>query len=452
MSSGPTLKTPPHSIEAEQSVLGGLMLNNEAWFDVAEIVSARDFYQPQHQMIFEAMAALSSDSQPLDALMVSNQLESTSRLEKAGGIAYLAEIVDGVPGASNVAAYAHIVRERADARRLLGALRTATNKVFDADGLSSADLIDHAEQCVFRVSDRRYNPDDEPSMGDLVDRALDRIRERAENGSAVTGLATGIADLDTLTAGLQKGDLVVIAGRPGMGKTSLAMNIVQHATLGRQPPAPALVYSLEMGEDPLTERLVAALGRIDFGNIKTGRLDKGEGTRLPQAANQLRDLPIAIRSVADLTPTEMRSRARRAARAYDDGLGLIVVDYLQLMRVDKSENRTIEVSEISRSLKALALEMDCPVIALSQLNRSLETRANKRPIMSDLRESGAIEQDADVILFLYRDEIYDEASADKGIAEIIVRKQRNGPIGTVRTRFFPRFVRFEDLAPSRYDA
>ena len=454
MANGPALKAPPHSDEAERSVIGGLMLNGDAWFDVAEIVTARDFYRPQHQIIFEAMAALAGKSEPLDAVTMANRLESAGHLNKLdGGIVYLAEILDSTPGASNVTAYAKIVRERSDRRRLIAALREASDKAFDPDGLSSTELLDFAEQRVFAVSEDRFRTGDVGGMAALLDRAMGRIRERSENGSAVTGLATGFADLDAKTAGLQRGNLVVVAGRPSMGKTSLAMNIVEHAVLGSESPAPVLVLSLEMHPDELVERLLASLGRIDYGHIRTGALEADEWSRLAGATAQLRDTPLDIQSAPKLTPTDLRGRARRVAREYD-GLGLIVVDYLQLMdgsSPTKTENRTLELAEISRSLKALALEMHCPVIAISQLNRAVEARNNKRPTLADLRDSGAIEQDADLIVFVYRDEIYDETSADKGVAELIIGKQRNGPIGTVKVRFFDSLTKFEDLAPSRYD-
>ena len=454
MADGPTLKTPPHSDEAELSVLGALMLNGDAWFDVAETITARDFYRPQHQIIFEAMASLAGDSEPLDAVTTANRLETVGQLNRLdGGIAYLAEIVDSTPGASNVAAYAKIVRERSDLRRLIAALHEAREKAFAPDGLSSAEVLDLAEQRVFQVSEHRFRTGDRGGMAPLLDRAMGRIRERSESDSAVTGLATGFADLDAKTAGLQSGNLVVVAGRPSMGKTSLAMNIVEHAVLGSETPAPVLVLSLEMHPDELVERLLASLGRIDFGHIRTGALQADEWTRLASAMAQLRDTPLEIQAAPKLTPTDLRARARRLAREYDE-LGLIVVDYLQLMdgsTPTKTENRTLELAEISRSLKALALELHCPVIAISQLNRAVEARNNKRPTLADLRDSGAIEQDADLIVFVYRDEIYDEASEDKGIAELIIGKQRNGPVGTVKVRFFDTLTKFEDLALSRYD-
>ena len=442
------LKVPPHSTEAEQSVLGALMLNNEAWFDVSDIVAPSDFYRPQHRIVFEAMAALSRDSQPLDAVTVSEALQSRGLLEKAGGIAYLAELVDGTPGASNVSAYARIVRDRSTLRKVIAAANQIVEKAFVREGQSDAEVLDYAEQEIFRISEDRAKSDGPQDINPLLDNTVRRVKELSMSKGGITGLATGFADLDRLTAGLQKADLVIVAGRPSMGKTSLAMNMVEHAIMNSD--APTLVFSLEMPADQLVMRMLSSLARIDQSRMRIGDLEEKDWDRFSAAAGQLRDKPLHIDDTAALTPGEIRARARRVSRQYDR-LGLIVVDYMQLMRGSgPAENRTTEISEISRSLKALAKEMSCPVIAAAQLNRALESRTNKRPIMADLRESGAIEQDADVILFIYRDEVYNEETDDVGIAEIIIGKQRNGPIGTVKLSYLNQLTRFEDLASDRY--
>ncbi len=447
-----TLKVPPHSVEAEQSVLGALMLNNDAWFDVADVVTAFDFYRAQHRIIYEAMTALAQDNQPLDVVTLAEALQARGLLDKAGGYAYLAELLEGVPGASNVAAYANIVRGRSTIRKLIAAAGNITQRAFMPEGKSDEELLDLAEQEVFEIAEERAKNDGPLAVNPLLDGAVQRVKELSENKGGITGLATGFADLDRLTAGLQKSDLIIVAGRPSMGKTSLAMNMVEHAIIKSE--APTLVFSLEMPADQLVMRMLSSLARIDFSSMRTGNLNEKDWDRFTGAAGLLRDKPLYIDDTAALTANEMRARARRIARQNDNELGLIVVDYLQLMRGSgRPENRTTEISEISRSLKALAKERRCPVIAASQLNRALETRTNKRPIMADLRESGAIEQDADVILFIYRDEVYNEETEDKGIAEIIVGKQRNGPTGTVRLSFLDRLTRFEDHIDSdRYDS
>ncbi len=424
------------------------MLNNESWFDVSDIVAPSDFYRPQHRIVFEAMAALSRDNQPLDAVTVSEALQSRGLLEKAGGIAYLAELVDGTPGASNVSAYARIVRDRSTLRKVIAAANQIVEKAFVREGQSDAEVLDYAEQEIFRISEDRAKSDGPQDINPLLDNTVRRVKELSKSKGGITGLATGFADLDRLTAGLQKADLVIVAGRPSMGKTSLAMNMVEHAIMNSD--APTLVFSLEMPADQLVMRMLSSLARINQSEMRIGNLEEKDWDRFSAAAGQLRDKPLHIDDSAALTPSEIRARARRVARQYDR-LGLIVVDYMQLMRGSgPAENRTTEISEISRSLKALAKEMSCPVIAAAQLNRALESRTNKRPIMADLRESGAIEQDADVILFIYRDEVYNEETEDVGIAEIIIGKQRNGPIGTVKLSYLNQLTRFEDLASDRY--
>ena len=443
------LKVPPHSVEAEQSVLGGLMLDNDAWFNVAEVVMASDFYRAQHTIIFEAMTDLSGENQPLDALTVSERLQAKGMLDKAGGIAYLAELTESTPGASNVVAYAHIVRELSTLRQLIGAANRIAESAFARDGRPSEELLDLAEQEVFQISEGRIKGGGPESIVPLLGRAVEKMETLYKTRGAITGIPTGFDDLDKMTAGLQPADLVIVAGRPSMGKTSFAMNMAEHAVMESDRGA-VLVFSMEMPSDALLLRMLSGLGRIDQTRMRTGDMHEDDWPRFTSAVAQLKDKPLYIDDTPALTPNDLRTRARRVSRE-SGGLSLIVVDYLQLMRIaGKVENRTNEIAEISRSLKSIAKEMGCPVIALSQLNRSLESRTDRRPVMSDLRESGGIEQDADLILFIYRDEVYNEESPDKGTAEIIVGKQRNGPIGKVRLSFIGNLTKFENLAPDRY--
>jgi len=443
------LKVPPHSVEAEQSVLGGLMLDNDAWFNVAEVVLATDFYRAQHSIIFEAMTDLAAENQPLDALTVSERLQAKGMLDKAGGIAYLAELTESTPGASNVVAYGNIVRELSTLRQLIGAANRIAESAFARDGRPSEELLDLAEQEVFKISEGRIKGGGPESIVPLLGRAVEKMETLYKTRGAITGIPTGFDDLDKMTAGLQPADLVIVAGRPSMGKTSFAMNMAEHAVMESDNGA-VLVFSMEMPSDALLLRMLSSLGRIDQTRMRTGDMHEDDWPRFTSAVAQLKDKHLYIDDTPALTPNDLRTRARRVAREAD-GLGLIVVDYLQLMRVaGKVENRTNEIAEISRSLKSIAKEMGCPVIALSQLNRSLESRTDRRPVMSDLRESGGIEQDADLILFIYRDEVYNEESPDKGTAEIIVGKQRNGPIGKVHLSFIGNLTKFENLAPDRY--
>ena len=445
-----SLKLPPHSVEAEQSVLGGLMLNNDAWFDVAEVLSGQDFYRPAHQIIFEAMTDLAADDQPLDAVTLSERLFSKGLQDKAGGLAYLGELAEGTPGASNVVAYAHIVREHSTLRQLIGAANRIAESAFAPQGRPSDELLDNAEQEVFRIAEGRLKEGGPQKVVPLLSAAVERIERLYTTRNPVTGIATGFDDLDKKTAGLQPSDMVIVAGRPSMGKTAFAMNMVEHAVMEDQ--GAVLVFSLEMPAEQLIMRLLSSLGRIDQTRLRTGDMHEDDWPRFTSAVSQLKDKDLYIDDTPAITPNELRTRARRVARE-TGGLGLIVVDYLQLMRgTGKPENRTNEISEISRSLKAIAKEMRCPVVALSQLNRSLEQRQDKRPLMADLRESGAIEQDADLILFIYRDEVYNPESPDKGTAEIIIGKQRNGPIGSLRLAFIGNLTKFENLADDRYDS
>ena len=442
------LKVPPHSIEAEQSVLGGLMLDDQSWFDLVEIISGSDFYQTRHQIIFEAMMLLANADEPLDAVTLAEQLRSKGQLEKAGGVTYLAEIAEATLGASNVLAYARIVRERAVMRQLVGAANKIADAVFAPEGKDSSALLELAEQSVFEISEQHGKEGGPEKVAPLLTRAVEKVEFLFNNKGSITGVATGFADLDKKTAGLQPSDLIIVAARPSMGKTAFSVNIVEHAVM---QGGSVLVFSMEMPSEQIVMRMLSSLGRIDQTRLRTGELQDDDWTRFTGAVKQLRDKGLFVDDTPALTPGDLRSRCRRIAREAG-GLDLIVVDYLQLMRTaDKSESRTGEISEISRSLKALAKEMRCPVIALSQLNRALEQRPDKRPLMSDLRESGAIEQDADVILFIYRDEVYNENTEDKGLAEIIIGKQRNGPIGKVKLSFIGNLTKFENLAPEIYN-
>ncbi len=441
------LKVPPHSIEAEQSVLGGLMLDNEAWFDLVEIVSAKDFYRTQHQIIFEAMMNLANADEPLDAVTIAERLRSQGLLEKVGDVTYLAELAESTPGASNVLAYGRIVRERSVMRQLIGAANRIADAAFAPEGRDSDQLVEMAEQSVFEIAENRSQDSGPEKVTTLLEEAVKKVDFLHSNKGAITGVATGFSDLDDKTAGLQRSDLVIVAARPSMGKTAFAVNMVEHAVMSGSK---VLVFSMEMPSEQIVMRMLSSLGRIDQTRLRSGELQDDDWNRFTGAVSQLRDKQLFIDDTPALTPGDVRSRARRVSRELG-GLDMIVVDYLQLMRTaEKAESRTNEISEISRSLKALAKEMRCPVVALSQLNRALESRPDKRPMNSDLRESGAIEQDADVILFIYRDEVYNEETEDKGIAEIIIGKQRNGPIGKVRLSFIGNLTKFENLAQDMY--
>ena len=438
-----SVKVPPHSIEAEQAVLGGLMLDNAAWDQIADRVSEPDFYRNEHRKIFSAIAALAERSDPFDAVTVSEWLARNAELDQAGGLAYLATLAQDTPSAANIRAYASIVRERAMLRQLITIGGEIANSAFTPDGRSAGELVEDAEKRVYEIAERgtRGRQIFEP-LKNLLTRAVDRMDELFHSDNHITGVATGFAQFDELTSGLQKGDLVIVAGRPSMGKTAFAMNIAEHAAIkGKIPTA---IFSMEMPGEQLALRLISNLGRVNQSKIRNGRFADDDWPRISSAVTILSDAPMYIDDSPGLTPTELRARARRLKREH--GLGLIVVDYLQLMQVPGTkENRATEISEISRGLKALAKELECPVIALSQLNRSVEQRNDKRPVMSDLRESGAIEQDADLIAFIYRDEVYDKETRRKGIADIIIAKQRNGPIGEVQLTFLGEYTRFENL-------
>ena len=442
------LKVPPNSVEAEQSILGGLMLDNLAWDKVADLIVASDFYRKDHQLIFAGIAQLAETSNPCDVVTVSEFLDNHDDLEAAGGLEYLALLSNETPGAANVRAYAKILRERSSLRSLISAGNQISGNAYATEGRSASDLVDEAERLVFEIAEKgsRGRIGFRPLKNILPD-AVDRIDLLHQSGGDITGIATGYTEFDKLTAGLQPGELVVVAGRPSMGKTTLAINIVENAAIGAR--VPSAIFSMEMPSQQLAFRMISSLGRIDQTHLRTGKFPDEDWSRINTAVQLMSDAPIYIDDSASLSPTEIRARARRLKREH--GLGLIVVDYLQLMQVHGStENRATEISEISRSLKALAKELELPIIAVSQLNRSVEQRTDKRPIMSDLRESGAIEQDADLIVFIYREEVYNPETPRKGVADINIAKQRNGPIGDFPLTFVGRFTKFENWVPDAY--
>ncbi|MGB0894906.1 MAG: replicative DNA helicase [Parashewanella sp.] len=446
------VKMPPHSIEAEQSVLGGLMLDAEAWDKVAEAVVRDDFYSRSHRLIFDAMSKLVESGQPLDLVTVTEQLELMNQLDEAGGFAYISEITKNTPSAGNILSYAEIVRERAVVREMIRVAHDIADAGYNTEGRSSGELLDLAESKVFKIAEQRADANEGPEgIKSILEKTVDKIEELYNNPhNGVTGVSSGFGDLDNMTAGFQSGDLVIVAARPSMGKTTFAMNLCEQAALHEEKPV--LIFSLEMPSEQIMMRMLASLGRVDQTKIRTGRLDDDDWARVSSTMGiMLEQGKMYIDDSSGLTPTEVRSRARRIAREYG-GLSMIMIDYLQLMQVPAlSDNRTLEIAEISRSLKALAKELEIPVIALSQLNRSLEQRADKRPVNSDLRESGSIEQDADLIMFIYRDEVYNDTSEDKGTAEIIIGKQRNGPIGRVRLTFQGQFSRFDNFAGPQFE-
>jgi replicative DNA helicase len=443
------LKVPPHSLEAEQAVLGGLMIDNEAWENVADIVTEEDFYRRDHRLIFRAISQLAAKDSPFDAVTLSEALTNQQELDNAGGLAYLGSLARGIPSAANIKAYARIVRENSVLRQLIQTGVEISNSGYQPEGRTVAELLDHSEKLVFKIAEQGARGQHSFSdMKQLLNRVVDRIDTLFQSGSDITGVPTGFTDVDKLTAGLQAGDLVIVAGRPSMGKTTFAMNIAEHVAI--KEGLPAAIFSMEMPDEQLIMRMLSSLGSINQTKVRTGNLEDDDWPRITSAINMLQSAPMFIDDSAGLTPAELRARARRLMRQQGK-LGIIVVDYLQLMQIaDSTENRVNEISEISRSLKALAKELNVPVVVLSQLNRAVESRNDKRPMMADLRESGAIEQDADVIVFIYRDEVYNEDSPDKGKAEIIIAKQRNGPIGTVHLTFQGKYTRFDNFMPE-YD-
>jgi|TARA_B110000902_G_scaffold250956_1_gene310686 replicative DNA helicase len=445
------LKVPPHSIEAEQSVLGSLMLDNESWEKTADLLVEHDFYRRDHQLIFRAIADLFEQSQPVDVITLAEYHDKRGELDKVGELAYLGMLARNTPSSANIIAYASIVRERSILRQLIAVGTAISNVAFNPEGKSSEEMLDLAEGQVFEIAEKGAKRSGGfIQVKEVLSRVVDRIDTLFEQDSPITGLSSGFNDFDEQTSGMQPADLVIVAGRPSMGKTTFAMNLAEHAAI--KSKVPVAVFSMEMPADALAMRMLSSLGQIDQHRLRTGRLNDDDWPRLTSAIALLNEAPLFIDDTPALTVTELRARARRLKREH--GLSMIVIDYIQLMQGSSrssNENRATEISEISRSLKALAKELEVPVVALSQLNRSLEQRPNKRPIMSDLRESGAIEQDADLIVFIYRDEVYNEDSAEKGKAEIIISKQRNGPIGTVALTFQGKYTRFENFAFNNYD-
>ncbi len=440
------LKVPPHSIEAEQSVLGSMLIDKDSWDKVAEQVIDQDFYNRSHQIIYRAIVRLLNRNEPVDLITVSEELEQHDELEDAGGFAYLGELAKNTPSSANVVSYAKIIAERAITRELIGAAHEIAEIGYNPEGRDSADILDYAESKVFEIAEKRTNESEGPvGVDSVLGKTIDRLEALIKTNKEVTGVTTGFTDLDKKTSGLQPSDLVIVAARPSMGKTTFAMNLCENAMMAEEKPV--LVFSLEMPSEQIMMRMLASLSRVDQTKIRTAQLDDEDWARISNTMAMLKDRDnLFIDDSSGLTPMDVRSRARKLARERG-GISMIMVDYLQLMRVPSlSDNRTLEIAEISRSLKALAKELEVPVVALSQLNRSLEQRADKRPVNSDLRESGSIEQDADLIMFIYRDEVYHENSEEQGIAEIIIGKQRNGPIGTSRLTFQGQFSRFDNYA------
>ncbi|WP_295851724.1 replicative DNA helicase [uncultured Xylophilus sp.] len=446
------LRVPPHSIEAESSVLGGLLLDNGAWDRVGDLLKDADFYRHEHKLVYAAIGTLINASKPANVITVFEQLQSLGNADEVGGLTYLNALAQYVPSAGNIRRYAEIVRERSILRKLVSASDEIATNAFNPQGKPIAKILDEAEQKIFNIGEEGSRMKQGfQSMDTLVVDLLDRVQEMADNPNDITGVPTGFYDLDRMTSGLQAGDMVVLAARPSMGKTAFAVNIAEHVALNEG--LPVAVFSMEMGAAQLAVRIVGSIGRIDQGHLRTGKLTDDEWPRLTEAIERLRTVSLHIDETPGLTPSELRANARRLARQCGK-LGLIVVDYLQLMSGSGGaggDNRATELGEISRGLKMLAKELQCPVIALSQLNRSVEQRTDKRPMMSDLRESGAIEQDADIIMFIYRDDYYNKDSKEPGVAEVIIGKQRNGPTGTVKLAFLKPLTRFESLMTGSSD-
>jgi replicative DNA helicase len=440
-----SLRIPPHSIEAEQSVLGGLMLDNSAYDRIADFVSAEDFYRYDHRLIFQHIVKLISASRPADVITVFESLSSAAKAEEVGGLSYLNALAQNTPSAANIRRYAEIVRDRGVLRKLISVSDEIAGNAFNPQGREVKQMLDEAESKIFAIAEEGARGSQgfveiQPLLTQVVER-IDELYNR-DSGSDITGVPTGMVDLDRMTSGLQPGDLVIVAGRPSMGKTAFSVNIGENVAI--ESGLPVAIFSMEMGGSQLAMRMLGSVGRLDQHRLRTGRLNDEDWPRLTHAIQKMNDAQIFIDETPALSSIELRARSRRLSRQCGK-LGLIIVDYLQLMSANSpGENRATEISEISRNLKGLAKELGCPVIALSQLNRSLEQRPNKRPVMSDLRESGAIEQDADLILFIYRDEVYNPDTPDKGTAEIIIGKQRNGPIGSVRMTFLGAYTKFEN--------
>jgi replicative DNA helicase len=443
-------KVPPHSISAEQSILGALLLDSHGWDAIADRVSETDFYRREHRIIFNTISALVSHQRPVDVITIAEALKARDLLQEIGGDVFLYQLAASTHSTANIAAYADIIRERSIMRQLITATGEISHSAFNPEGRSSAELLDEAERKVFSIAEQGTNQFAAVRMNQLLANAVKRMDELQNSKDAITGLSTGFIDLDEMTSGLQRGDLVIVAARPSMGKTVLMMNLVENAIMQANNTKPALIFSMEMSSEQLALRLISSQARVEQNKVRTGQLSREEWLEVTDVVGKLSSKLLFVDDTPALSPGDLRARARRLAREHG-GLSVIAVDYLQLMQVPGAkENRTTEVSEISRNLKAIARELNVPLIALSQLNRGLEQRQDKRPVMSDLRESGAIEQDADLIMFIYRDEVYNEGSMDKGVAEIIIGKQRNGPIGRVKLLFSGQFTRFDNLARSSY--
>lgn len=444
-----SIRVPPHSIEAEQSVLGGLLLDNAAWDRIADFISEADFYRYDHRIIFQCIVKLINSSRPADVITVFEALNAINKADDAGGITYLNALAQNTPSAANIRRYAEIVRDRGILRKLITVSDEIAGQAFNPQGKEVKQMLDEAESKIFAIAEEGSRGAQgfqaiQPLLAQVVER-IDELYHR-DNTSDITGVPTGFADLDKMTSGLQPGDLVIVAGRPSMGKTAFSLNIGENVAI--ESGLPVAVFSMEMGGAQLAMRMLGSVGKLDQHRLRTGRLNDEDWPRLTHAIQKMNDAQLYIDETPALSAIELRARSRRLSRQCGK-LGLIVIDYLQLMSgSSQGENRATEISEISRSLKGLAKELQCPVIALSQLNRSLEQRPNKRPVMSDLRESGAIEQDADVILFIYRDQVYNPDSPDKGTAEIIIGKQRNGPIGSVRLTFLGEYTKFDNYTGS----
>ena len=438
--------------ELERAILGGLMLETERYDAVSEIIEFTDFESQDHQNIFQSMGELVNSNKPLDPLTVSDRLDSKNLLTRAGGKNYLIDLASTSPSAANLEAYAGMIRQKSISRRLMKINSEISELIINPQGKDAAELLDEAETKIFSLNDEASRTSTNiQKLDELIPQSIERMNEIAKNGSSLLGASTGYKDLDSKLQGLQKGDLIIVAARPSMGKTALSMNIVENLVLNKDIPGGVLAFSLEMPAESLTTRLLASNAKIDQQKVRSASMNQTDLKKFMESSSKLKDLPLYIDDSSMLSPMELRARARRIARQEPNGLSLIVVDYLQLMQLPASqENRVNQISEISRSLKMLAKELNVPVIALSQLNRAVEQRPNKRPIMADLRDSGAIEQDADVILFIYRDEVYNEDSEEGNKAEIIIGKQRNGPIGKVNLTFLKEFTRFEDFAVDSY--
>lgn len=446
---GDVIRRPPYSIEAEQSIIGGILLDNQVWDIVSAKLCDNDFYRNEHRVLYRAITDLSKKNQPFDVVTLLDILKSNNQLDATGGEAYVFELANNTPSTANVASYADIVRTKSVQRQLISIANDIADSAYNPMGQDINQLLDSAETKIFAIAEQTWEKSGPVSLKSILTTALEKIEMLYKHAGEITGLSTGLTALDEYTAGLQPADLIIIAGRPSMGKSTLVMNIAENVAIHTKQPV--LVFSMEMPADSIVMRMLSSLGRIEQQRIRTGKLQSDDWSRIISAINLLSDAPLFIDDTSALSPADMRARARRLAKEHGQ-LALIVVDYLQLMKVPgfRADKRTAEISEISRSLKALAKELNVPVIALSQLNRSLEQRQDKRPVMSDLRESGAIEQDADLICFIYRDEVYNKDSLDKGIAELIIAKQRNGPIGNIKVTFIGNFTRFDDLPFSGY--